>query len=565
MQLKVLAIGGGGGGGSGGGGGGAGGYQYDAAFVVTAQAYTVTVGDGGAGSAGGTGSTGGNSVFSTITANGGGYGSGVNGAEGGNGGSGGGAGINASPNTGGTGSQGGNGGTFLATNKSGGGGGASANGANADGSGSGNGGAGTSNSITGSAVTYAGGGGGASYAAASGTSGTGGAGGGGNGGTDAIGTAGTANLGGGGGGGAGGYASGAGGVGVVIVSYVTADFGVCTSSGVENTNYTKATDGANTVFRWITAGSHTFTVVGNATAPTVTTQAASLISYNSATGNGNVTSDGGATVTERGIVWGTSTNPTTAGNKATSAGTTGAFTASMTSLTAGTHYYSRAYAINSVGTSYGTNAEFDTLAAPTATTQAVSSISYTTATGNGNITSDGGVAISERGIVWNTSTNPTTSNNKATASGTTGAFTASLTGLSQGTHYYTRAYAINAAGTSYGTNAEFDSLTAPTMPARSGEAERLYFSLKLGGTNTGKPLNQIKREYFAKFIGAGNARTPFDELELQWMLKVLANAGITPAPRFYRGDLWKQMVSAVGKTPTRYVAQNKLIFFSNLI
>lgn len=104
-------------------------------------------------------------------------------------------------------------------------------------------------------------------------------------------------------------------------------------------------------------------------APTVTTQAVSSISYTTATGNGNVTSDGGATITERGVCWNTSTNPTTSNSKATSAGTTGSFTASMTGLTASTHYYARAYAINSVGTSYGTNVEFDTLNNPPTITQ----------------------------------------------------------------------------------------------------------------------------------------------------------------------------------------------------
>lgn len=482
MQLKALVIGGGGGGGGGAnynnGGGGAGGYQYNAALTVTAQAYTVTVGDGGAGgdNTPKNGVNGQDSVFSTITATGGGGGGsqdvgGVNASSAGsNGGSGGGSSGGTLANSGGTGSQGNNGGAYGAgITGSGGGGGSSAVGQ--DGQTSlvaGHGGDGTSNLITGSAVTYAGGGGGGYN-----TGGAGGAGGGaaGKSGTG-NGNAGTSNTGGGGGGTGdptgGPWVGGKGGSGVVIVSYVTADFGACTSDGVLNTDYTKTTDGANTVFKWLTTGNHTFTVVDATSAPTVTTQAASSISYTSAIGNGNVTSDGGATITERGIVWGTSTNPTTAGNKATSAGTTGAFTAS-------------------------------------------------------------------------------------------------LTGLSQGTHYYTRAYAINSVGTSYGANAEFDSLAAPTMPAREGEAERLYFSFKSGGDNTGKPLNQIKREYFAKFLGTGNATTPFNELELQWMLKVLANASLTPTTGNWMADLWKQMVSSIGKIPTQYIEQNKLIFFSNLV
>ena len=97
------------------------------------------------------------------------------------------------------------------------------------------------------------------------------------------------------------------------------------------------------------------------TAPTVTTQAVSSIAVTTATGNGNVTADGGPTVTERGVVANTTGTPTTADLKFTAAsGGTGAFTADMTSLSPGTHYYVRAYAINSIGTAYGSGVEFDT-------------------------------------------------------------------------------------------------------------------------------------------------------------------------------------------------------------
>lgn len=96
------------------------------------------------------------------------------------------------------------------------------------------------------------------------------------------------------------------------------------------------------------------------TAPTVTTNAASAIGSTSATGNGSVDSDGGAAITERGFVWSTSVNPTTADSKVTVAGTTGSYSGSMTSLVASTFYHYRAYAVNSVGTSYGADTTFTT-------------------------------------------------------------------------------------------------------------------------------------------------------------------------------------------------------------
>jgi hypothetical protein len=197
------------------------------------------------------------------------------------------------------------------------------------------------------------------------------------------------------------------------------------------------------------------------TTPTVTTQAVSNIEQTTATGNGDVTNDGNANITERGIVYSTSSSPTTSDNKETSPGTTGSFTANLTNLDGLTTYYVRAYATNSEGTSYGLEVSFSTLETQEITTQEVTDIVNTTATGNGNIVSDGGYTITERGICWSTSENPTTSDNKATSAGTTGAYTVAMTGLVIDTVYYVRAYGISSAGTSYGNQVIFIGGTNP--------------------------------------------------------------------------------------------------------
>ena len=247
VQVLVVAGGGGGAGANTsagvGGGGGGGGYQEDNAFVVTPQAYSITVGNGGSGGpARNNGNTGQNSIFSTITAYGGG-GGGTVGSAGFNGGSGGGGGGDAGSGAGigGTGSQGGNGGagTGLLGNQAGGGGGGAApeNGntdANADG------GDGKVSSITGSPTTYAGGGGGAVNQVSPG--GVGGIGGGGNGNqtNGGVGQAGGVNTGGGGGGGGQTNgtieaAGGDGGSGIVIISYPTVPpVPTITGSGIPN-------------------------------------------------------------------------------------------------------------------------------------------------------------------------------------------------------------------------------------------------------------------------------------------------------------------------------------------
>jgi hypothetical protein len=204
-------------------------------------------------------------------------------------------------------------------------------------------------------------------------------------------------------------------------------------------------------------------------APTLAaTTTVSSIASTTATSGGDITSDGGAAVTARGIVWGTTPNPTIALTTKTADGTgPGTFTSSLTGLTEATLYYVRSYATNAIGTVYGTEISFTTLAlAPTlAATTTASSITYTTATSGGDITSDGGSAVTARGIVWGTAPNPTTDLTTKTTDGTgTGTFTSSLTGLTTATLYYVRSYATNAIGTVYGTETSFTTLAVvPTQ------------------------------------------------------------------------------------------------------
>ena len=103
-----------------------------------------------------------------------------------------------------------------------------------------------------------------------------------------------------------------------------------------------------------------FTTGAAPVAPTILTASVTVFNTTSATLGGNVTSDGGKAVTDRGIVWNTSTGPTVVNNK-TSIGTgTGTFSQSIGSLPAGSRIFVRAYAINSVGTSYGNEVDFYT-------------------------------------------------------------------------------------------------------------------------------------------------------------------------------------------------------------
>jgi hypothetical protein len=130
------------------------------------------------------------------------------------------------------------------------------------------------------------------------------------------------------------------------------------------------------------------TAAGAATAPSVTSSAATSIGAATATLNGNVTSDGGASITDRGFCYKTSSGVTISNNKTTVSGTTGAFTLTPT-LAVNTHYYFVAYGINSVGTTLSSpELNFWTLAntpsAPTVANPTSSSLDVAITATDGN-------------------------------------------------------------------------------------------------------------------------------------------------------------------------------------
>ena len=93
----------------------------------------------------------------------------------------------------------------------------------------------------------------------------------------------------------------------------------------------------------------------------------------------------------------------------------------------------------------------------------------------GNITSDGGAAITERGVCWSTSETPIISDNKSTGGTGTGSFTCNIKGLTGNTTYYIAAYATNSAGTGYGEIKSFT--TPPTVTDVDGNT---YSTVQIG-------------------------------------------------------------------------------------
>ena len=216
-------------------------------------------------------------------------------------------------------------------------------------------------------------------------------------------------------------------------------------------------------------GEITFTTeqIPDPESPIVTTADVTDITQTTAVSGGNVTDDGGASVTARGVCWSTSQNPTISDNHTSDGNGTGSFTSNLTNLTANTTYYVRAYATNENGTSYGEQKSFTTLQnieLPTVTTADVTDITQNTAVSGGNITDDGGAAVTARGVCWSKDPNPTIDNSFISNGNGTGSFTIEISGLTSATTYYVRAYATNSEGTSYGEQKTFTTLQYIQLP-----------------------------------------------------------------------------------------------------
>jgi len=245
-------------------------------------------------------------------------------------------------------------------------------------------------------------------------------------------------------------------------------------------------------------------------APTVTTQACTDVEVTTATGNGNITSTGGENATRRGFCYkvGTSGDPTTADSTVYDDGSfgTGAYSKGITGLSAGTNYRVRAYAINSAGTGYGTTVQLTTIGVPTVTTQACTSVAVTSATGNGNITNTGGSNATRRGFCYKVGTtgDPTTADSTVYDDGSfgTGAYTKSIPGLSAGTNYRVRAYAVNMAGTAYGATVQLTTYNYPTITTNNATYITISTArLNASVVNDGGTACEVRFQYYT---GAGD-------------------------------------------------------------
>ena len=205
--------------------------------------------------------------------------------------------------------------------------------------------------------------------------------------------------------------------------------------------------------------------------PTVTTFEVTDITINSAVSGGEVAVEGDLEITARGICWSINQNPTTDDNKTTDGKGIGTFTSNLPNLVPNTQYFVRAYATDEKGvTSYGEEKSFVTLEKllPTVTTSEVTDITQNSALCGGDVTFDGNLEVTARGICWSLNQNPTIEDNKTIDGSGMGSFTSNLPNLVPNTQYFVRAYATNEMGTSYGEEISFTTEAEETTGTTNG-------------------------------------------------------------------------------------------------
>lgn len=182
-----------------------------------------------------------------------------------------------------------------------------------------------------------------------------------------------------------------------------------------------------------------------------------------------VMDNNGSPVSSRGVVYATTQNPAVGApgcqTVQAAAGGTGTYTVTITGLSPGVNYFIRAYAVNDNGIGdSGYDFVLSTLTSAQQPTVALSSIENITKVKADiacSVTAHGGGAITEQGILYSTTADPTLEKvqqglaTKVTAPLSSNSFTLQASGLTAGTTYYAKGYAVNEAGTAYTDEDDF--------------------------------------------------------------------------------------------------------------
>ena len=254
--------------------------------------------------------------------------------------------------------------------------------------------------------------------------------------------------------------------------------------------------------------------------------------------------EGEAVIVARGVCYGINANPTVADTYTTDGSGVGTYTSQIIDLAHNTTYYVRAYATDEEGvTSYGEEKTFVTLEMllPTVTTSEVTSITMVSAVSGGEVTFDGNVAVTSRGVCWSTSQNPTIEDSKTTDGEGVGAFTSNITELSQNTTYYVRAYAVNEMGVAYGEEVSFSTTsTEGTTNGHDWVDLGLPSGLKWATCNVGATAPEQYGDYYS--WGEVETKTAYNSNNCSTMYQQIDDFSGDPQYDVARkkwGDAWR--------------------------
>ncbi len=246
----------------------------------------------------------------------------------------------------------------------------------------------------------------------------------------------------------------------------------------------KITPASQSIYRFINIVTIAALIVMGCDPPdrelSIKTESVTKVSYTSCSVNGSFLDFGEDVIVQHGFCYSLSPNPTVNDmtKKLGPVSSTDAFSADLTGLAVNTTYYVKAFAQNSAEPIYSeVQLTFKTLAIelPTVYTNDVSDISANSAIIGGNVTNDGGTAITETGVYYSNSPSSDATGTKLQIGNGTGSFSTSITSLIEDTSYYIKAYAINSVGTSYGTEKSFS--TTILTDSRDGN---IYNTVKIG-------------------------------------------------------------------------------------
>lgn len=212
----------------------------------------------------------------------------------------------------------------------------------------------------------------------------------------------------------------------------------------------------------------------------VVTTSSVVPSDSNATVTGYIYQTGNIVVDVRGFCIGQAVNPNLSNSTVTTDGNgTGSYSHVFNNLLPQTTYHVRAYGTNASGTYYGDDISFAlNNKNPTVVTTAATGITQVLAFGGGDVTSDGGSPVTERGVLIGKQPNLIYNGPGpyAIQSGTgTGIYNVTFDSLWADTTYYIRAYAINSIGVGYGAELSFHTLSSPFSIGQSYQGGVIFF------------------------------------------------------------------------------------------